>query len=92
MGAAQIILLVVVAVVVGAAAQLAPGAQGARTPFDGIVTGLVALGVGFLINVAKPIGPSWDGLHYLPAVAAEVVWAAIVALLLRKVGRKEPVY
>jgi hypothetical protein len=92
MGAPQFILLAVVAVVFGAVAQVLPSMQGARTRFDGIIVALVAFGTALIGNALKPYGPSWGGLYYTTAILIAAVWSVIVTLLLRKVGRKEPVY
>jgi hypothetical protein len=91
MGAVGIIVLLIIAAVYGAAAQLFPGDPGPRTRFDGVIVFLVAAITGFLANVIRHgLGPQVDGLYYIPVAIIAAFWSVIGALLLRKVGRKEP--
>jgi hypothetical protein len=90
MGAVGFIILLVIAAVYGAAAQMFPGYPGRRTRFDGIIVFLVALLTGFIANlVRKGLGPQVDGLYYVPVAIIALFWSVIVTLLLRRVGRKE---
>jgi hypothetical protein len=79
--------MVVVAVILGAAAQLIRGLRGPRTRFDGVIVGVVALGLGLLVGVIRPIGPQWDGLYVGPAIVAAVFWGGLAMWLLRYVAR-----
>jgi hypothetical protein len=91
MGALGVIVLLLIAVVCGAAAHFFPGDPGRRTSFDGAMIFLVALFTGFLANILRGgFGPQVDGLYYVPVVLIAAFWSVIVTLLLRRVGRKEP--
>jgi hypothetical protein len=79
--------MVVVAIILGVAAQLVQGFRGPRTSFDGVIVGAVALGFGLFVGALKPYGPRWDGLYIVPAIIAAVVWAGIAAWLLRYLAR-----
>jgi hypothetical protein len=91
MGAVGIIVLLLIAAVYGAAAQFFPGDPGPRTRFDGVIVFLVAAVTGFLANVIRNgLGPQVDGLYYVPVAIIAAFWSVIAALLIRRVGRKEP--
>jgi len=87
MGIGAVVLMVVVAAVLGAAAQLIQGFRGPRTSFDGIKVGVVALGLGLLVGLIRQIGPLWDGLYVGPAIVAAIFWGVVASWLLRYVAR-----
>jgi hypothetical protein len=67
MGALGIIVLVIIAGVYGAAAQLIQGYPGPRTRFDGGIIFVVAVLTGFVANIIrKGLGPQMDGLYVVP--------------------------
>ena len=84
-----IIVLLVVAGVCGAAAQLLPGSPGARTRFDWAIVGIVAFVTGLLANTFRHLGPQWHGLYFIPAVVISAFWSAVATFALRRLGRKE---
>lgn len=92
MGIGAAILMLAVAVVMGAAAQVIknPRIQDPRTSYDWAITGIVSLVFGVVVGFLKPIGPQWDGLYVVPAIVGGVVWAIIAAAFLRYVGRGTP--
>jgi hypothetical protein len=89
LGAGGIIVLLGVAVVFGAAAQFFPGYPGARTRFDWVIVGLVALATGLLANAIRQVGPQWDGLYVLPVLLVSAFWSVVATVALRRLGRRE---
>jgi uncharacterized membrane protein YeaQ/YmgE (transglycosylase-associated protein family) len=85
-----IIVLVVVAALLGAAAQFVPGYPGPRTRFDGVIVGVVALAAEFLANAFRHFGPQWQGVYVVPAIIVGAFWAIIATVALRRLGRKMP--
>ncbi len=87
MGIGAVVLMVIVAAVLGAAAQLIRGFRGPQTSFDGVIVGVVALGLGLLVGWIRQIGPQWDGLYVGPAIVAAVFWGVVATWLLRYFAR-----
>lgn len=90
MGVGGIILLVVIAAVLGAAAQFVRGYPGPRTRYDGVIVGIIVLGAEFLGNALKPYGPQWQGVYIQSVVIIGAIWAVLLTLALRRLGRKAP--
>jgi hypothetical protein len=85
--------MIIVALVVGAAAQLIRNLwdiPGPRTRFDWLIVAVVAFVFGIGISVVRQLGPEWDGLYVVPAILGAVVWGAVAAAVLRYVGRSRP--
>jgi hypothetical protein len=90
MDSVGIILLVVVAAILGVGAQIVPGYPGPRTRFDGIIVGIVALATEFIGNTLKHIGTPWHGVYVVTTIIIGAIWAIIVTIALRRLGRKMP--
>jgi hypothetical protein len=92
MGIGAVILMVVVAAILAAGAQLVriPGIRDPRTRYDWAIVGVVALGLGIVVGLIRQIGPQWQGLYVGPAVFGAVFWSVVTTAVLRYVARPYP--
>jgi hypothetical protein len=92
MGASALGLMVIVAAIVGLAAQLVGSPFGIprrRTRYDGLIVGVVAFVLGIVVSEVRQIGPQWDGLYVATAIFGAVFWGLVTAAILRYVARPE---
>ena len=84
---AWIVLLVGAAAIATAAQFLFFAKDRGPTDYDWVYIAGGALLGGFTGHVWYPVGPTFDGLYVLPAIAAAFVGAAVVEFIYRRILR-----